>query len=266
MIVDSLVNFWNKARNTDPASFLPADLRGDLIENDITGIIVTSPVATEEANDLLSVLAKDHKYIIGSTAYIDLDNTDADALRGLVSGNPKCKAIKIKIDDKEAVARLSSDAVKSKWQVLSELNLAIDIISPVQYFESLADFIAANPGNRFCIENPFGATNLFDIDLPSWKKGLERLAASDHAYSKTGGLLSRMEDEEWEYDQMLPYLNILFGCFGSDRIMYASNAPFIRHAGYEDVLSLVEEFMYSFHKTEKSQVMALNALTYYKII
>ena len=62
-------------------------------------------------------------------------------------------------------------------------------------------------------------------EIREWADGLRRLAQFPNVVSKVSGLATEADWHQWNEDQLIPYLDITFECFGPHRLMAGSDWP-----------------------------------------
>jgi L-fuconolactonase len=56
-------------------------------------------------------------------------------------------------------------------------------------------------------------------------------------------MVTEADHRQWSPDDFLPFLDVVFGAFGPDRLMFGSDWPAcLVAAGYEQVFSLVRDY------------------------
>ena len=71
----------------------------------------------------------------------------------------------------------------------------------------------------------------------------------------------------WQIQDFLPYLDIVFDCFGIQRIMIGSDWPVCTlGGGYSEILNIVINYIKSFSQEKQNMVLGENALDIYKIL
>ena len=72
---------------------------------------------------------------------------------------------------------------------------------------------------------------------------------------KISGLLTEADLNQWEKDDFIPYLDIVFEAFGEDRVLFGSDWPVCLLAGtYDEVLDLVSSYSASFSEEKKKKL------------
>ncbi len=100
----------------------------------------------------------------------------------------------------------------------------------------------------------------FDIPLPPDSLDVvSRLAAHDNVYVHLSGMYA-FTQEEYPYRDLQPVIDQVHGAFGSDRLLLASDYPWIqRNPGYAETLALIDEFLPDLSKDERQAIRGDNA-------
>jgi L-fuconolactonase len=102
--------------------------------------------------------------------------------------------------------------------------------------------------------------------IDEWKRDIEVLAKFENVMCKVSGIITEADWKNWTYEQIEPYLEVVFEAFGIDRIMYGSDWPVCLVAGeYAQVKGIVEKYTQNFSETEKAKIFGGNAAKFYKI-
>ena len=75
------------------------------------------------------------------------------------------------------------------------------------------------------------------------------------------------DDKVYCNKDFTPYLDLVLGAFGTDRIMFGSDWPVCLLAGkYEEVKGVVDDYFQGFSDNEKSKIYGDNAAAFYGIV
>ena len=70
----------------------------------------------------------------------------------------------------------------------------------------------------------------------------------------------------WKMEDFIPYLEVVFGAFGTDRIMLGSDWPVCKLAGeYKEVLKIPLKFITNLSNGEKENIYSQNAIDCYQL-
>ena len=62
-------------------------------------------------------------------------------------------------------------------------------------------------------------------EIKTWASGIRRLAQFPNLFCKLSGLVTEADWQHWKPEQITPYLDVAFECFGPDRLMIGSDWP-----------------------------------------
>jgi L-fuconolactonase len=71
---------------------------------------------------------------------------------------------------------------------------------------------------------------------------------------------------QWQPDDFRSYLDVVFDCFGPDRLMFGSDWPVCTvSASYAQVADLIQTYMQSLSATTTTKVFGENAASFYQL-
>ena len=78
-------------------------------------------------------------------------------------------------------------------------------------------------------------------------------------------MITEAKYHDWNYDQLIPYMETVAEYFGMDRICFGSDWPVCLVAGnYKQVYDVVDRFSMQLSTEEKRKLFGLNAKDFYK--
>jgi len=87
-----------------------------------------------------------------------------------------------------------------------------------------------------------------------------------NVFCKVSGMITEADHRDWTYEQLVPYLDIVFESFGVNRLMFGSDWPVCLLAGqYNQVLSVLERYISEFSQKEKDLILRENATNFYNL-
>jgi L-fuconolactonase len=85
-------------------------------------------------------------------------------------------------------------------------------------------------------------------------------------YCKLSGLTTEANWNSWEEKDYYPYLDVVFKCFGTNRLLFGSDWPVVLiSGGYARWKTLLENYMRNFSTEEKENVFEKNAIKFYNL-
>ena len=72
--------------------------------------------------------------------------------------------------------------------------------------------------------------------------------------------------KNWKQEELIPYLNIVFDAFGTDRLLIGSDWPVCRLAGpYKQIMEVVIDYIRTFPDQDKKKILGENAIKAYDL-
>jgi len=79
-------------------------------------------------------------------------------------------------------------------------------------------------------------------------------------------MVTEADWKKWQYEDFIPYLDIIFKAFPNDRIMFGSDWPVCLLGGnYGKIKSILEKYTYKLSITKQKRFWGENALNFYNI-
>jgi len=148
---------------------------------------------------------------------------------------------------------------------LKKHGFTYDILIFPKHLATAQKFVAQFPDQSFVLDHiakPYIKAGLID----EWERDIKSLAKSENLQCKVSGIITEADWKTWTYDQIKPYLDVVFDAFGTERIMFGSDWPVCLVAGeYAQVKGIVETYTKDFSASEKAQVFGKNAARFYGI-
>ncbi len=80
--------------------------------------------------------------------------------------------------------------------------------------------------------------------MQPWAEQIEKLASLSNVWCKVSGLVTEANWDTWAASDLHPYLEVIFGAFGPDRLMVGSDWPVCLLAGdYARVMNVAIDYM-----------------------
>ena len=269
MHIDSDVHFWkyekslvnpfirnNKILQQD---YLPEHLTQSLNRNKIDGCIAVVSEQAEVETRFLSELAATHPLISAVAGWIDLyDPKAVEKIREFQQYKP-IRSYRIEI---------SKDRFPSRevMEILAENQYCLDISIDMETdMDSLSTWMNDWPDQHFILRD---CANPDAKNAPSkiWASTIRELAKNQNLSCKLSGLFTNGNWKSWKPADFYPFLEILFESFGSERLLYASDWPFLLIAGiYVQWKSLIEKYMERYSVDDQDKIFGENAVRVYRL-
>ncbi len=219
--------------------FLPADLESELRRIGFDGSIAVQARQTIEETRWLLQLAESSSSILGVIGWADLRSADVHSQLAELARNPKLLGVRhIVQGEPDDRFMLRPDFLRG-ISSLEEFGLTYDILIYPRHLPVAAEFVAGFSRQRFVLDH-LAKPLIKAGEIQSWESGIRDLARFPNVFCKLSGLVTEADWKNWKPDQMKPYLDIVFDCFGPDRLMIGSDWPVCTvAASYPLVMNLV---------------------------
>ncbi len=273
-MIDAHVHFWkyNKTRDawiTDDMKiiqrdFLPGDLQLMLSENNVAGVIAVQADQSEDETRFLLSLAEEFSFIKGIVGWVDLQNENIEKKLLYYSQFPVIKGFR-HIVQGEQPGFLQKEKFLNGIKALQAFNFTYDVLVYENQLKEAVEFVNKFPEQMFIIDHcAKPAINNKNID--NWKKLMNEISKNKNVYCKLSGLITEANWNQWNEKDFYPYLDVVFECFGTERLVFGSDWPVMQLSGnYKGWKRLVENYMGSFSQQEKEKVFTQNAINFYKL-
>ena len=226
-------------------------------------MLVQARQTLEETRWLLD-LAESSPFILGVVGWVDLRSPRLRAELGSFAGNPKLVGIRHIVQSEPDGFLLQSDFLRG-ISLLEEFDLAYDILIYTKHLPIAADFVGRFPRQRFVLDHlakPPIKSGAVDV----WARGMRELASFPNVFAKVSGLVTEADWSAWKPEDIRPYLDVAFECFGPSRLMIGSDWPVCTvAASYTRVVTLVKDYLGGYTREECEAVLGGNAANFWRL-
>ena len=269
MKIDAEVYFWKyekqflhpliRENKMLQQQYLPEQITQNLHRNGIDGCIAATAEDAEVQTRFLSELSLTHPEILGVVGWINLyDGKAADKIQEFQQ-YPAIKGYRIE------ASRLASVLTSTMELILANqysLDLSADSESDLS---NLKNWINKYPEQSFILHDAGHADTKLSPSK-SWESNIRELAKNQNLACKLSGLFTHGHRKTWKPTDFYPFLEIYFDAFGTDRLLFASEWPFLLVSGiYVQWKSLIEKFMERYLPEDREKIFGENARRLYRI-
>ena len=151
------------------------------------------------------------------------------------------------------------------WVCLGKKGLTFDILIFPHQLGAALELVRLLPQQRFVIDHlakPYIGNGFYD----GWATLMKEISKYENVWCKVSGMITEAKWNDWKYEDFVPYLDLVFQTFGTNRVMFGSDWPVCLLAGeYGEVINLVETYTKGFSVEEKKMIFGENALRFYQI-
>jgi len=274
MIIDAHQHFWKYNPETHAwiddgmkairRDFLPSDLKSHLLENGIDGCVSVQADQTERETHFLLEFAENYPFIKAVVGWVDLWSNNLEERLADFSGYQKLAGFR-HILQAEEPERMLEPAFLRGIETLQKHGYTYDILIYPRHLDAAIKLVRLFPDQKFVVDH-LAKPHIKNQVFEPWKSKMRELSTSGNVWCKISGMVTEADWNHWKPDDLHPYMDFIFGIFGTKRLLFGSDWPVCLLAGsYTEVYSVLEEYLSGFSSDEKHDVLGRNAMDFYGI-
>ncbi len=277
MRLDAHQHFWRYSTEKYPwipegsalaQEWLPADLAQLQIPLGFDGSIAVQAQQTVAETEWLLSLADQDARIHGVVGWVDLqhDRVEDDIAR--LSMHPRLVGVRHVVQDEPDDQFMLRPEFQRGIGRLQAFKLRYDILIYPRQLPAALQLVRNFPDQPFVLDHiskPFIRAGT----LSPWREQIRELAQHPNVLCKVSGMVTEADPNNWKQDDFVPFLDVVFEAFGTDRLMFGSDWPVCLLAGsYDRVVGLLEDYVGTRNRLDSSEAAGLwgvNAARFYGV-
>jgi L-fuconolactonase len=245
--------------------FLPDNLKIELNHGGFHGSVAVQARQTTEETRWLLDLAERSPWILGVVGWVDLQSPEIRSQLKVLSRNPKLVGVRHVVQSEPDDRFLLRPDFLRGISALEEFDLAYDILIYTRHLPVAAEFVKRFPRQRFVLDH-LAKPPIKSGKIDPWAAGIKRLAESPNVFCKLSGLVTEADWQHWEPRQIVPFLDVAFESFGSDRLMIGSDWPVcLAVASYARAIEVVRNYLLKHKPDCREGVLGANAQRFWRL-
>ena len=273
--IDSHQHFWHYEaaeypwidadKNSLKADYMPADLAPLMAANGIDGTVAVQARQNLRETEFLLELADSSDFIRGVVGWVDLRADDIAAQLERFAPHPRMVGVRHIVHDEADDRFMLGGSFLDGLALLNQTKLTYDLLLYPRHLRVAIDVVKRFPDQPFVLDHiskPF----IKDGILEPWASEIRELASYGNVWCKVSGMVTEAAWKTWTQDDYLPYLDVVFDCFGIDRLMFGSDWPVCTLSGsYSEVVGIVRSYIEALSDEDKDKIMGANATAFYRL-
>jgi L-fucono-1,5-lactonase len=244
--------------------FLPDDLAPELVTAGVDACVAVQARQTIDETRWLLALADAHPFIVGVVGWVDLQSPNVGRDLATVARDKLVGIRHIAQSEPDDRFLVRPDFVRGVAR-LEEFGLAYDILIYSRHLPVAAELVASLPRQRFVLDH-LAKPDIRGRALTAWERDLRALAAHRNVCAKLSGLVTEADWRRWTVDDIRPYLDVAFDCFGAERLMIGSDWPVCTVAGsYARTMAVVVDYLAERSAAERDAVLGGTAQRFWNL-
>lgn len=273
--IDSHQHFWrynsddypwiDESRASLKVDYMPPDLQPLMQATGIDGTVAVQARQNLRETEFLLDLADQFDFIRGVVGWLDMRADDVEAQLERFAPHPRMVGVRHIVHDEVDDRFMLGGNFLRGLAKLKACDLTYDLLLFPRHLPIAIDLVKRFPDQPFVLDHiakPFIKDGLLD----PWERDIRQLAAYDNVWCKVSGMVTEAAWGGWTQDDYKPYLDVVFDCFGSDRLMFGSDWPVCALSGsYSQVVGIVETYIAALSADEQAQIMGGVARDFYQL-
>ena len=140
-----------------------------------------------------------------------------------IVGHPKLKGMRrVLHTEPDDLARGRTFVENIRW--LEQHGLSFDLCALPRQLPVVTELVRECPGVSFILDH-CGIPQVKERVLQPWEEDIEEIAKLPNVVCKISGLVAYADPQNWNPEDLRPYVEHVIKCFGWDRVMFGSDWP-----------------------------------------
>ena len=273
MKIDSHQHFWRydavrDAWITDSMAvlkrdFLPEHLAAELAANGLDASIAVQADQSESETMFLLGLAEKNKSVAGVVGWVDLSSPRVGERLEHFSHSSKLRGFRHIAQSEPDDRFLAGENFVKGVAQLRAFGFTYDILIYPKQLPAAIELATRLPEQRFVVDH-LAKPEIKSGKTAPWAAHMKEIAQNKNVFCKLSGMVTEADWKRSKADDFKPYLNVVFGAFGAERLMFGSDWPVcLLAATYRQVKQLIEEYVKGFSQSDKEGIFGGNAARFY---
>ncbi len=244
---------------------LPGDLAPLLTATGLSGTVAVQARQSLAETEWLLSLADRNDFIRGVVGWVDLCSPEVNSQLARFARHPRFKGVRHVVQDEPDDAFMLRPDFQRGLRALADHHLTYDILIYPRHLPVARQLVERFP------EQPFVIDHLAKPDIRAgvvepWAQEMRRLAAFPNVFCKVSGMVTEADWQRWQPQDFVPYLDVVFGAFGPERLMFGSDWPVCTlAASYQQVVDLLRSYTNLLSREAQDQVWGETAIRFYHL-
>lgn len=275
MIIDSHQHFWqydperhgwiNDNMSVLKKDFMPVHLQEVFEANNVDGCVAVQADQSEAETEFLLDLADKNPFIKTVVGWVDLRSEQIEERLAYFKDFSKLAGFRHVVQSEPDNNFMLREDFKRGISSLLKYGFTYDILIFPTQMEAARQITEIFPDQKFVIDHiakPYIKKGL----LEPWGGAMRSIAQHENVCCKISGMVTEADWQNWQYDDFVPYMDVVMEAFGPDRLMFGSDWPVCLLAGdYSKIKGIVEKYIEKLSESEKRKIMGDTAIKFYSI-
>lgn len=229
--------------------------------------VLVQASATDAETDYLLAQAAKNPLIAGVVGWVDFDGNSQQVNQRLsaLSANNTFKGVRPMLQDIEDVNWILKPNFAAIFEQLIQLNLSFDALCRVEHLPNILTLATQYPDLPIVIDH-CAKPQISEGEFEMWTRAISAFKDVSNVYVKVSGLTLEASLEQQDYENFVPYFNVVHQTFGAKRMMWGSDWPVVNiNSHYSAWLALSMELVEQWKESDKAHFWSGTATAFYKL-
>jgi L-fuconolactonase len=243
--------------------FLPSDLTTEMRAAGVDSAIAVQARQTLEETRWLLEMAEQSDAISGVVGWAPIASERFAASLEEFSDRSMLKGLRHVVQAEPDDYYLLREDFNRGISGLHETGLVYEVLIYERHLPQAIEFVDRHPNQVFVLDH-IAKPRIRDGILEPWATRMRELAKRENVSCKVSGVVTEADWKGWTLEGIRPYLDVVAGAFGSQRMMAGSDWPVCLVAsGYARWFRVLEDYFAGFSMQEREAVFGGNAARVY---
>lgn len=204
--------------------FLPPELATLAEASSIDGTVAVQARQTLEETSWLLEMARTYPMIRGVVGWVPLQDPRVGEIVERHAGERKLVGVRHVLQDEPENLLMEDARFNAGVRMLGRYGLVYDILIRERHLAQAIEFVDRHPDQRFVLDH-LAKPRASAREMEPWRRRLGELARRENVYCKLSGLATEAQWDQWNVDELAPYIQTAVEAFSPRRLMFGSDWP-----------------------------------------
>jgi len=275
LVIDAHHHFWRYSAeeydwiNDDMAvlrrNFLPDDLIVELASAKVDGVVTVQARQTLEETRWLLELAKTCSAIRGVVGWAPIAAEDFEALLDVLAAEPKLVGLRHLVQV-EPDGFLDGVDFNRGVRSMHGSGLVYDVVIFERQLEEAIRFVDRYPQQVFVLDH-VAKPKIGSGEIEPWRSRMRELSKRANVMCKVSGMVTEDSWSHWSIESLRPYLDVVVEAFGPARLMAGSDWPVCLVASeYGRWWNVLRSYFKNYSEGERIQIFGATSVKTYNLM
>ena len=245
--------------------FAPPDLRREMSACGIDGSVAVQARQSVEETEWLLDVAENSEFIRGVVGWAPIASRGLLGITERWGGRKKLKGLRHIIQGESDDEFILREDFNAGIAALAGTGLVYDILIYEKHLPAAVTFVDRHPNQVFVLDH-IGKPRIKERVWEPWRGNLLELGKRGNVYCKLSGMVTEADWKNWTVADLRPYVEVVLGAFGPDRLVFGSDWPVcLLASSYRDWFETAQQFLAMLSTPEKDLVFGGVAAKVYSL-